>query len=91
MGSLTDDYPGSDPITIENRQIKEEYPYPLTKSASASVPSNSVIAPVVKPEMPVAGFNSLGWATKRGGIDKPSCSAPGSTQRTLKSAQSLLQ
>ena len=67
MGSLTDDYPGLNPITIENRQIKEECPYPLTKSAGASVPSNSVITPVVKPEMPVAGFNSLGWATKRGG------------------------
>ena len=65
MGSLTDDYPGLNPITIENIQIKEEYSYPLTKSASASVPSNSVIAPVVKPGMPVARFNSLGWATKR--------------------------
>ena len=91
MGGLTDDYPGLNPVTIENRQIKEEHPYPLTKSASASVPSNSVIAPVVKPGMPVARINSLGWATKRGGIDKPSCSAPASTQRTLKSAQSLLQ
>ena len=58
--SLTNDYPGLNPITIENIQIKEEYSYPLTKSAraSASVPSNSVIAPAVKPEMPVAGFNS---------------------------------
>jgi hypothetical protein len=89
MGSLTDDYPGLNPITIENIQIKEEYSYPLTKSASASVPSNSVIAPVVKPGMPVARFNSLGWATKRGGIDKPSCSAPASTQRTLKSARKV--
>ena len=60
MGSSTDNYPGLNPITIESRQIKEEYPYPLTKSASASVPSNSVIAPMVKPEMPVGGFNSLG-------------------------------
>ena len=51
MGSLTEDYPGLNPITIENIQIKEEYSYPLTKSASASVPSNSVIAAVDKPEM----------------------------------------
>ena len=76
MGSLTDDYPGSTPFTIENRQIKEKYAYPSTKSASASVPSNPVIAPVVKPGMPMVGFNSLGWATKRGGIDKPSCNVP---------------
>ena len=60
LGSLTGDYPGLNPITIENRQIKEELSYPLTKSASASVPNNSVIAPVVKPGMPVARFNSLG-------------------------------
>ena len=61
MGSLTDDYPGLNPITVETIQIKEEYSYPLTQSASAPVPSNSVIAPVVKPGMPMARFNSLGW------------------------------
>ena len=90
MGSLTDDYSGSNPITIGNKQVKEECSYPLTKSASASAPSNFVVAPVAKPRMPVARFNSLGWATKRGGTDKPSCSAPASIQRTLKSAQRLL-
>ena len=91
MGSLTDDHPHLNPITFDKRQIKEEYSYPLTKSASASVASNSVIAPVVKPGMLVARFNSLDWATKRGGISNPDCSASTPTQRSLQFAASLLQ
>ena len=76
MGGLTDDYPGLNPVTIENRQIKEEYPYPLTKSASASVPSNSVTEPVADPAMMAIRVDNLSWAAERAGSDKPKNGPP---------------
>jgi hypothetical protein len=36
-------------IAIDKRQMKAEYTYPLTKSASSSAPSNYEIEPVADP------------------------------------------
>ena len=84
MGSLTEDYPGLNPITIENIQIKEEYSYPLTKSASASVPSNSVIESVADPVIMATRVDSLSLSTERDGFAKPKLWAPAPSQRLLK-------
>ena len=71
--------------------MKEEHSYPSTKSASSSVPSNSVIIAVDKPEMLVTCFNSLSWATKRDGFSKPMSGALTLSQRSLQFTESLLQ
>ena len=71
--------------------MKEEHSYHSTKSASSSVPSNSVIIAVDKPEMLVTCFNSLSWATKRDGFSKPMSGALTLSQRSLQFIESLLQ
>ena len=71
--------------------MKEEHSYPSTKSASSSVPSNSVIAAMDKPEMLVTWFNHLSWTTKHGGFSKPMFSALILSQRSLQFTESLLQ
>ena len=84
MGGLTDDYPGLNPVTIENRQIKEEYPYPLTKSASASVPSNSVTESVADPVIMATRVDSLSLSTEHGGFAKLKQRPPARGQCSLK-------
>jgi len=74
--------------------MKEECSDPLTKSVSASVPSNSVTEPVADPAMMAIRVDNLSWAAERAGSDKPKHGPPVLNQRSLKIkkiAEGLLQ
>ena len=71
--------------------MKEEYSYPLTKSASSSVASNSVIEPVADPAVMAIRVDSLDCAAEHAGSAKPKHSPPASNQRSLNFAEDLLQ
>ena len=61
------------------------------KSASSSVPSNSVTEPVADPAMMAIRVDNLSWAAERAGPDKPKHGPPVLNQRSLKIAEGLLQ
>ena len=61
------------------------------KSASSSVPSNSVIEPVAGPAMMAIRVDNLSWAAERAGPDKPKHGPPVLNQRSLKIVEGLLQ
>ena len=63
--------------------MKEECFDPLTKSVSASVPSNSVTEPVADPVIMATRVDSLSLS-ERDGFAKPKLWAPAPTQRLLK-------
>ena len=66
------------------RQMKEECSDPLTKSVSASVPSNSVTESVANPVIMATRVDSLSLSTERDGLAKPKLWAPAPSQRLLK-------
>jgi hypothetical protein len=72
--------------------MKEECSDPLTKSVSASVPSNSVIESVADPVTMATQVDSLSLSNGRDGFAKPKLWAPAPSQRLLKlkSASSLV-
>ena len=63
----------------------------FTNSACYSVPSNSVIESVMIPEILALRTDNLSWATEHAGSAKPTHCPPAPSQRSLQSAQSLLQ
>jgi hypothetical protein len=72
--------------------MKEECSDPLTKSASASVPSNYVIESVADPVILATRVDSLSLSTERDGFVKTKLWALAPSQRLLKlkSASSLV-
>ena len=56
------------PIADDKRQTKEECSDPLTKSVSASVPSNSVTESVVDPVIMATRVDSLSLSIERDGF-----------------------
>ena len=70
--------------------MKEECSDPLTKSVSASVPSNSVTEPVADPAIMAIRVDNLDCATERAGPAKPRHRPPASNQRSLKIVEDLL-
>ena len=64
--------------------MKEEWSDPLTKSVSASVPSNSVTESVADPVIMATRVDNLSWAAERAGSAKPKLWAPAPSQRLLK-------
>ena len=64
--------------------MKEEYSDPLTKSVSASVPSNSVIESVADPVIMATRVDSLSLSIERGGFAKPKLWAPAPSRKLLK-------
>ena len=64
--------------------MKEERSDPLTKSVSASVPSNSVTESVADPVTMATRVDSLSLSTERDGFAKPKLWAPAPSQRLLK-------
>ena len=64
--------------------MKEECSDPLTKSVSASVPSNSVTESVADPVIMATRVDSLSLSTERDGFAKPKLWAPAPSQRLLK-------
>ena len=53
------------------------------KSACSSIPTNSVIEPVVDPAIMAIRVDILSWATERDGSAKPKHGSPASSQRSL--------
>ena len=64
--------------------MKEECSEPLTKSVSASVPSNSVNESVADPLIMATRVDCLSLTTGRDGFAKPKLWAPTPSQRLLK-------
>ena len=61
------------------------------KSASSSVPSNSVTEPVADPAMMAIRVDNLDCAAERAGSHKSKHGPPVSNQRSLNTAEGLLQ
>ena len=53
------------------------------KSACSSIPTNSVIEPVVDPAIMAIRVDILSWATKHDGSAKPKHGSPASSQHSL--------
>ena len=64
--------------------MKEECSDTLTKSVSASVPSNSVTKPVADPVIMATQVDSLSLSTEHDRFAKPKLWAPAPSQRLLK-------
>ena len=91
LGKSSREQSQSTTIAIDKRQMKAEYTYPLTKSASSSAPSNYESEPVADPAMMAIRVDNLSWAAERAGSDKPKHGPPVLNQRSLKIAEGLLQ